>query len=167
MGEKRGLFWRKNILQRGWAIADPVLWRGYGLDDWGSIPGRWWVFFHFATATRPALGPIHLPIQWVTGALSSAVKRPVRETEHSPPSGAEVKNSWNYTTTPPIRFHDVVLIKQWMWRCGTATTLLFTLPFYHSTPVELSFTKLRSSFNTFFKNYCHGNDILLKTMLSL
>jgi hypothetical protein len=25
------------------------------------------------------------------------------------PSSAEVKNAWNYTSTPPIRFHGVVL----------------------------------------------------------
>jgi hypothetical protein len=27
----------------------------------------------------------------------------------SPPSSAEVKNVWNYTSTPPIRFHGVML----------------------------------------------------------
>jgi hypothetical protein len=34
------------------------------------------------------------------GALSPGVKRPGRETDHSPPSNAEVKR-WSYTSTPP------------------------------------------------------------------
>jgi hypothetical protein len=42
------------------------------------------------------------PIQWVPGALSSGVKRPGREADHSPPSSDEVKNAWGYTSTPNI-----------------------------------------------------------------
>jgi hypothetical protein len=45
----------------------------------------------------------------VPGALSLRVKRPEREADHSPPSNAEIKNAWNYTSTPPIRLHGVVL----------------------------------------------------------
>jgi len=37
------------------------------------------------------------------------VKRPWREADHSPPSSAEVKNVWIYTSLPPIRLHGVVL----------------------------------------------------------
>jgi hypothetical protein len=41
----------------------------YGLDGWGSIPGkRQEIFLHFK-ASRPALGHIHPPKQWVPGAL--------------------------------------------------------------------------------------------------
>jgi hypothetical protein len=40
-----------------------------------------------------ALEPTKPPIQWVLGALSLGVKRPVREADHSPPSSAEVKES--------------------------------------------------------------------------
>jgi hypothetical protein len=32
-----------------------------------------------------------------------------READHSPPSSAEVKNAWSYTSTPPIFLHGVVL----------------------------------------------------------
>jgi hypothetical protein len=35
-----------------------------------------------------------------TGALSLGVKRPGREVDHLPPSVAEVKNAWGYTSTP-------------------------------------------------------------------
>jgi len=47
--------------------------------------------FLFTTASRIALRPTQPPIQWVPGALSLRVKRPGRETDHSPPSSAEVK----------------------------------------------------------------------------
>jgi hypothetical protein len=62
----------------------------------------------YTTASRPAVGPTQPPIQWVPGALSLGVKRPVREADHSPPSSAEVKNAWSYTSTPPIRLHGMV-----------------------------------------------------------
>jgi hypothetical protein len=50
-------------------------------------------FFLFATASRPAVGPTQSPIQGVLGAVSTAVKRPGREANHSPLSNAEVKNA--------------------------------------------------------------------------
>jgi hypothetical protein len=34
---------------------------------------------------------------------------PGSEADHSPPSSAEVKNAWIYTSIPPIRLHGVVL----------------------------------------------------------
>jgi hypothetical protein len=64
--------------------------------------------FHSTTASRTALGLTQPPIQWVLGALSLGVKRPGRESDHLPPSSAEV-NEWSYTSTPPIRLHGVVL----------------------------------------------------------
>jgi hypothetical protein len=65
--------------------------------------------FLFTTASRTALGPTHTPIPWLPGALSLEVKRLGREADHSPPSTAEGKNARSYTSTPPIRFHGVVL----------------------------------------------------------
>jgi hypothetical protein len=38
-----------------------------------------------------ALGPTQPPIQWVQGVPSLGVKRPRRESDHSLPSSAEVK----------------------------------------------------------------------------
>jgi hypothetical protein len=61
------------------------------------------------TTSRTTLGPTQPPIQWVPEALSLGVKRPGIEADHSPPSSAEVKNEWSYTSTPPIRLHGVVL----------------------------------------------------------
>jgi hypothetical protein len=63
----------------------------------------------FTTTSRTALGPTQPPVQWVLGALSLGVKRPERGADHSPQSGAEAKNAWNYTSTPAIHLHGVVL----------------------------------------------------------
>jgi hypothetical protein len=67
--------------------------------------------FLFTTASRTALGPTQPPIQWVPGALSLGVKRPVREADHSPPSSAEVKNAWRYTSTPQYVFMEWRIVK--------------------------------------------------------
>jgi hypothetical protein len=40
------------------------------------------------------------PVQWASGALSPGVKRPGHEVDHSPPTSAEVKKVWIYTSTP-------------------------------------------------------------------
>jgi hypothetical protein len=65
--------------------------------------------FLFTTLSRTSLEPIQPPIQRVSGVPSLGVKRPGREADHSPPSSAEVKNAWSYTSTPPIRLHGVAL----------------------------------------------------------
>jgi hypothetical protein len=52
------------------------------MDDRDSIPGEGKDLF-FLFVTQP-------PIQWVTVILSR-VKRPERESDHSPPSNADVK----------------------------------------------------------------------------
>jgi hypothetical protein len=70
----------------------------YGLED-RTIgrstfdPRQGQRIFLLAPASRPALGPTQPPIQWVPGVLSPGGKaRPGRDTDHSPPSSAEVKN---------------------------------------------------------------------------
>jgi hypothetical protein len=55
--------------------------------------------FHFSTSSSPALGYTQPPVQWVQGSFRG-VKRKGREADHSPPTTAEVKNAWIYTTTP-------------------------------------------------------------------
>jgi hypothetical protein len=71
------------------------------------FPARVGEFFLFATASRSALGPTQPLIQRVPGALSRGLKRPESKTDHPPQSSADVKNTWGYTSTPPIRLHDV------------------------------------------------------------
>jgi len=50
--------------------------------------------------------------QWVSGALSLGVKLPGHEADHSPPSGAKVKNSWSYTSTPRYAFMARCSVKE-------------------------------------------------------
>jgi hypothetical protein len=69
-----------------------------------------WTFL-FTIASRTALGPTQHPIQGVPRALSLGVKRPGREADHSPPSSAEVKNTWSYTSTPTYVFMAWCLAK--------------------------------------------------------
>jgi hypothetical protein len=63
----------------------------YGMDRWVSIRGK----DNFSLLRRVQVGygahPASYPIG--TGGSCPEVKRPVCETDHSPPYGAEVKNS--------------------------------------------------------------------------
>jgi hypothetical protein len=77
---------------------------GYGLDDRGFESRQELEILLFTTVSRPALGSIQPPIQWIPGALSLGLKRPGREADHSLPSSAEVKNSWSYASTPQYAF---------------------------------------------------------------
>jgi hypothetical protein len=76
--------------------------------------------FLFSTSSRPALGFIQPPIQWVPGDLSPGEKRPEREADHSPPISAEVKKVDLYIHSF-IRLHGIVL--NWL---STGTALPFS-----------------------------------------
>jgi hypothetical protein len=52
------------------------------------------------------VGPIHYSIKWAPG-----VNWPNREADHSPPSSAEVKNAWSYTSAPPYVFMAQCLVE--------------------------------------------------------
>jgi len=43
------------------------------------------------------------------GPLTLGVKQPGCKADHSAPFSPEVENVWNYTSTPPIRLHGVIL----------------------------------------------------------
>jgi hypothetical protein len=45
------------------------------------------------------------------GLFPLGVKRPGREADHSPPSSAEVKNAWSYTSTPQYVFMSWYLVE--------------------------------------------------------
>jgi hypothetical protein len=64
----------------------------------------------FATACRPVLGRTQLPIQWVLEAVSPGERGGGGfETDHSPPSSAEVKECMELYLHSLIHFHGVVL----------------------------------------------------------
>jgi len=62
----------------------------------------------FGVAPRPALGPTQPPIRWIPGALYPRIKQPEREADRPPPSSAEIKNAWSYTSTTPTLLHGAV-----------------------------------------------------------
>jgi hypothetical protein len=78
----------------GGEIAQLVLQTDHGMDGRGSIPGGTKFF-----SCRP--GSLMLPGSYSegTGDDFSGVKRPESESDHSPPSSAEVKNGG---TIPPL-----------------------------------------------------------------
>jgi hypothetical protein len=63
----------------------------------GSRPSRV-KNFHFSTSSKPVLGPTQPPIQRVLGDLSPGLKWPGHETDHSPPTSADVTKTWIYTS---------------------------------------------------------------------
>jgi hypothetical protein len=82
---------------------------GYGLND-RRVAVRVPVGSRiFSMSSGPALGPTQPPIQWVPKALSPGVKRPGLVADHSAPTSAEVKKTWIYTSTPPLRLRGVVI----------------------------------------------------------
>jgi hypothetical protein len=105
---------RPHCLQLGYEFVN------YELDD-RRFDSREEQGFPFSTASRPALGHTSPPIQLVPRTFSPRVNQKERETDHSPPSSAEVKNAWSCTSTQPyvfiawclikhnIRLHDVII----------------------------------------------------------
>jgi hypothetical protein len=69
----------------------------YGLDGGER-------FFSSPHHPDPSRGPPNLLIQWVPWAFPPRVRRLGRETYYSPPTSAEVKNAWIYTSTPSKAF---------------------------------------------------------------
>jgi hypothetical protein len=55
-----------------------------------------------ATISRPALWHMQPLIHWVSGSLSTGVKLPESETDHSPPAGAQ---HLHYVELPPSQTH--------------------------------------------------------------
>lgn len=53
---------------------------------------------------KSALGPTQPLIQWEGGILNGE-KMAWCKVKHSIPSSAEVKNKWNYTSSPPRCLH--------------------------------------------------------------
>jgi hypothetical protein len=52
----------------------------------------------YSQACRLSLGLVHPPTQMVPWVLFPKAKLPGREVDHQPPSGAEVKNEWIFTS---------------------------------------------------------------------
>jgi hypothetical protein len=78
---------------------------GYGLDDREvgiRIPVRSKIFSSLRLPDRFWAHPTFYPMG--TDSFFPGVKRPRPEADHLPPSSAEVKKTWIYTSTPPYVF---------------------------------------------------------------
>jgi hypothetical protein len=74
----------------------------YGLDDQGggsSSPGRVKKFL-LRHIVQTGSGVHRTSYKMGTGGSFPGVKRQGREADHSPPTNAEVKKMWNYTSIP-------------------------------------------------------------------
>jgi hypothetical protein len=79
---------------------------GYGLDDqrgreFESREGKRFSLLHIVQ-TGSGVHPTSYKMG--TGGSFPGIKRQGRETDHSPPTSAEVKKMWIYTSTPPYLF---------------------------------------------------------------
>jgi hypothetical protein len=72
--------------------------------------------------SRPVLGPIQPPTQWVTEAHSSGIKRPWCEAHHLPSFSTEVKNTRIFTQTLLYVFMACCLFN---WAEGQFLLLIF------------------------------------------
>jgi hypothetical protein len=97
--------------------------------------------FSLYHSVQTGSGPPLASYQMGTGGSFPGVNWPGREADLSPPSSAEVKNAWNYSSTPPIRLHVMVLSCK---KSTGATLLYFTLLYFHFT--SLHFLHLQKEF---------------------
>jgi hypothetical protein len=76
---------------------------GYGLEDWGFVPGRCKMFY--SASSRPAVRPTQPLIQWVPRSPFVGVKLTGRKAGNSIPSTAEAKNGGAIPPLPhmPLR----------------------------------------------------------------
>jgi len=80
------------------------------MDERSSIPGKsrdFYLCHHVQTGSG-----VHLA-SYPMGSRGSytGVRRPGRETDHSPISSAEIKNGWSYASTTPYAFTPWCLVK--------------------------------------------------------
>jgi hypothetical protein len=90
--------------------------------------------------SRLTLGSTQPHIQQEPGAISLGVKRPEREADNSPPTNAEVKKTWVYTSTSPYVFCQV-----YASQAGEAYVII--LPMSGLWSVNLMFVLNRSLLN--------------------
>jgi len=81
-----------------WSQEGGILGQYSGYRLWA---GQQQHIFFFSEESSPLLGPSQTPIQWELGTFFPEVKQLGHEVNHLPATSAEVKDEWNYTSTPP------------------------------------------------------------------
>jgi hypothetical protein len=76
----------------------------YGLYGPGLESRQGQEVFLFSETSTPAVGP---PTLLFSGYPGSFLGAPVCEVNHTRPSGIEVKNEWNCTSTPSVYLHGM------------------------------------------------------------
>jgi hypothetical protein len=76
------------------------------------IPVRSRIFTSPLTQTGTGDHQVSYPMG-TGGSFPRGVKQQGREADHSPPTSAEVKKTWIYTSTPPHVFMALCLVKYW------------------------------------------------------
>jgi hypothetical protein len=79
-----------------------------GRPGFDSRLGMWNLLFRHSVQTISGVHPASYPMGFGE-ILSSGAKWPEYEAKYLSPSSTKVKNTWNYTSTPPIRLHGVAL----------------------------------------------------------
>jgi hypothetical protein len=80
-----------------------------GIEERGAIPGRGRNFSLHHRVHGYGAHPASYPVG--TRGYFTGVERPGREADNSSPSNAEVKNAYNYTSTPQYVFMACGLVK--------------------------------------------------------
>jgi len=77
----------------------------YCIDEWfrhigvrTRLPTRK-KFLCLLNSVHVGLGLTHPPMNLIPGVLSLKIRLPLREMDHSFPSGVEIKNAWSYFST--------------------------------------------------------------------
>ena len=83
----------------------------------------------FTKTSRRAVGPTHLPVQWLLG-FCPGCKTSGGEVNNSPTFSAEVKHKWSYTSLLPYAF---------MASTATALPFAITMSQFHNIILKLSF----------------------------
>jgi hypothetical protein len=111
------LSWSRRIQSTTWCniylSSSVCIATSYGLDDRSSRVRFPAGAGNFSLHDRVQNGSGAHPALYSVGTGSSfhEVKRRVRQVDHSPPSSAEVKHAWSYTSAPPYVFMVWCLVK--------------------------------------------------------
>jgi hypothetical protein len=120
-------FWISNNIYRGAGIAQRYSaeqragWSGFRVSGGAGN-------FSLQHRVQNGSGAHPAPYQMCTRGSLPGGKRPGRESAHSPPSSAEVKSAWCYTSTPQYAFMSWYSVKVKTTFTGKKFILYFTLP---------------------------------------